>query len=1099
MMYEKCKKCAKRTRELDTYHVHGCPLLSCEKRGGFPDFEPIEEKELTFKEIVAKCETCDRYRGVKYGKCTVLEGSECRENGFNLFKPIIPETPKQIPGSCKHHECKECTNRRVEFDPDSSTHLQQSCYDKIDNDPELEIPDGWCWKLGCKYTCPLKPKPELVKEKPELVKCRDCKHRGTISHYINDDFDVADCKIGAESRSRRYGACDGTGVDINVERECTGFEQREPEKTIKENPELVACKDCQNAKDIRKFSRGGYRCTCAKGVVKDPFIDKMEPCDEFVKKTCNECKFKDKRFSIGSGGVDQTGVCYSDLTSTKLRPGFMCNSKFQPELGRYAWEPMRQKHLPEAYHPPCGDCEKETCDACDLDLEMICKNCKENCKHAYDPYGGCELIEDCFKKKEPETGIEWTFGRDCKDCKQWTEHGIVVQEPSNGPVMYCNEKRKKSKEYYIKCACGAHHYCKGPCDDYEKREPEKEPELEEKEPVLVYEGCRKCEDYNNAHVFSLAFEGYGCGKPTCEIKKKEPGKEPEKEKSWEANCGDCINVNVQREYRGLGGVFCGHNYKIKGIHPITKDFERGRHPDFHDCEGYTPPEGTTKEPEKSCATCALSTPKKTCTAKGACDFWSSYIPRSCENCGRGGWNNLCDFPLHEAIKCRNKTWRSWTPRVKDIPEKESSTAHYLTNDYISKRYFEGEPVPGDNTITEGRNEAIKNHVDMVLNTYLGFTEVINDETGILLHIAGELYHNGLEDKNIELTLDHERALETVRGIEYSKKLKTALENGDYVLIPSEESKENKKKNEEVTEMDKSEEKFPFTCPECGAGDYQRENYCAHCGHEFVRENLIGVVPYKFDEQGIKNAHHLPNRKEKTRKAVRVRDTTNAFLSVILYWLTATIVYGMVLIPNVPDFMDEGIVHVILLEAVLVIFVTIIGVCAVGRSILGFDFVDVPRVPVMDRIRAWRQARKDNRVTKLEDKIQELETVIIEGEEMLRQSENNYRRIEESRDRWKQTTAETMKQHEQDIKDLTEERDAMVNTILDDRDENWIPLESRIPLETDQITTQYLPRLYPDRETQIVTIKARFRGDIPNLANIMLFSADVIKKDTKGDD
>jgi uncharacterized Zn finger protein (UPF0148 family) len=317
---------------------------------------------------------------------------------------------------------------------------------------------------------------------------------------------------------------------------------------------------------------------------------------------------------------------------------------------------------------------------------------------------------------------------------------------------------------------------------------------------------------------------------------------------------------------------------------------------------------------------------------------------------------------------------------------------------------------------------------------------------------------------------------------------------------------NEKDSEDVKEMieqnEKTKEELGKSCPECESDEFIPVHavYCPFCGHEFININDLNLVERAVyikeqkklaNEQGIKDAHHLPNRKEKTRKAVRVRDTTNAFLSVILYWLTATIVYGMVLIPNVPDFMDEGIVHVILLEAVLVIFVTIIGVCAVGRSILGFDFVDVPRVPVMDRIRAWRQARKDNRVTKLEDKIQELETVIIEGEEMLRQSENNYRRIEESRDRWKQTTAETMKQHEQDIKDLTEERDAMVNTILDDRDENWIPLESRIPLETDQITTQYLPRLYPDRETQIVTIKARFRGDIPNLANIMLFSTDIL--------
>jgi uncharacterized OB-fold protein len=473
------------------------------------------------------------------------------------------------------------------------------------------------------------------------------------------------------------------------------------------------------------------------------------------------------------------------------------------------------------------------------------------------------------------------------------------------------------------------------------------------------------------------------------------------------------------------------------------------------------------------------------------DEWECryYVPRSCENCGRGGWNNLCDFPLHEAIKCRNKTWRSWTPRVKDIPEKESSTAHYLTNDYISKRYFEGEPVPGDNTITEGRNEAIKNHVDNIINQYLGVTEVVFDENMVLRQIAGELYLAGLEYGNIELTPQQERMLECIAGKVMVNKIIT--------------------ENEEVTEMSKYDEEtrekikelFPFTCPECGAGDYQRENYCAHCGHEFGTRNEVELPP---------------SRTEKTRKAVRVRDTTNAFLSVILYWLTATIVYGMVLIPNVPDFMDEGIVHVILLEAVLVIFVTIIGVCAVGRSILGFELVDVPRVPAMDRFRAWRQAREDKkrderanrlqetiyqrdaRIAELEDTKKELNLTIIDKNALISILEEQ---VKEWQDKYNKTFSSGVKK----VEECKEHYEAKITAITTDRDENWIPKSNRLTFkpisasfsreeDTNQPIYINAMGLSPILKN-LVNIEAEINGDTAKAimdGNFVAFSTYVLK-------
>jgi hypothetical protein len=750
----------------------------------------------------------------------------CHNPDFSDFEPIIEK--KQEKGSCNHHECKECANRRVEFDLGSSTHLQQSCYNRIDDDPGLEIPDGWGWELSCDYKCPLYSKtesePELVKEKPEFVKCQDCKHVLEI-----DKLDWGKCGYKGD-RDCEY--------KTDFERECTHFVKREPA--------LVKCVNCQNARDIVQSTVGKpnykYMATC--NVIREfyPFLNKERVCDKFVEKTCEGCKHEDKRLYGTCHASDVNPIANEKAGNPFYKCGVMDN---QPELGRYAWESAEEA--------------KVTC---------------RTCVNAHD-----------FDDRR------------------------------------CRCKTRMSTRWNL--------------DD-----------------------------------------------------------------EWE------------------------------------------------------------------------------------CRY---YVPRSCENCGRGGWNNLCDFPLHEAIKCRNKTWRSWTPRVKDIPEKESSTAHYLTNDYISKRYFEGEPVPGDNTITEGRNEAIKNHVDMVLNTYLGFTEVINDETGILLHIAGELYHNGLEDKNIELTLDHERALETVRGIEYSKKLKTALENGDYVLIPSEESKENKKKNEEVTEMDKSEEKFPFTCPECGAGVYQRENYCMHCGHEF--DKLVKHEKW----------FNIPEKQGRTRKAVRVRKYTpgspesravssSVAIAKILLQLGIVWFFGTI---TLSASINEIIKHFLAAVIGLGTFTTIAGF--IGIPCL--ELVDVPRTPAMDRIRAWRQARKDVVKEKLSIEITKLSAEITGLNKHIDTIEDIVHKRDKTIDEWKQTAADITKQHEQDIKDLTEERDAMVNTILADRDANWIPLSNRLPaaIGADDITIN-VEGPYRTIDCTIYDRDGKLSKAIVDFTEIVLFSKNMLDKD-----
>jgi hypothetical protein len=79
----------------------------------------------------------------------------------------------------------------------------------------------------------------------------------------------------------------------------------------------------------------------------------------------------------------------------------------------------------------------------------------------------CERYAEC----EPDKELDWQFERDCKDCEQWTDHGIIVHVEDDA-VMYCNEKRKQARTFYIKCTCGLPHNGNRPCEDYKEREPD---------------------------------------------------------------------------------------------------------------------------------------------------------------------------------------------------------------------------------------------------------------------------------------------------------------------------------------------------------------------------------------------------------------------------------------------------------------------------------------------------------------------------------------------------------------------------------------------------------------------------------------------------
>jgi hypothetical protein len=136
----------------------------------------------------------------------------------------------------------------------------------------------------------------------------------------------------------------------------------------------------------------------------------------------------------------------------------------------------------------CETCNEEFdfCNGGDLG-EIFTHQCEENetpckCGHPVDdhepeddlPGGSCNYIGcDCeiYEEREPDKEIDWQFERDCKDCEQWTDHGIIVHVEDDA-VMYCSEKRKQARTFYIKCTCGLPHTGNRPCEDYKEREPD---------------------------------------------------------------------------------------------------------------------------------------------------------------------------------------------------------------------------------------------------------------------------------------------------------------------------------------------------------------------------------------------------------------------------------------------------------------------------------------------------------------------------------------------------------------------------------------------------------------------------------------------------
>jgi hypothetical protein len=855
---------------------------------------------------------------------------------------------------------------------------------------------------------------EKKDKNPVLVKCRDCKYRGTISHYRDDDF--AGCKIRAESRSMRYGTSMGTGVDINVERECAGFEKREPEK-----PELVKCRDCRYC--LPPENIGNFHCNVAPAIdIRSITVDELHGCDDFVKREPEKSEPEKREPETGPDkkSCHTCNACVKDTWGTSCKKGLLT---FCPDNEYCQWEPVPEKE-PE---------------------------------------------------KEPETEvreIEWKWEADCQDCEHLTglynvcgemrcEKGGVVKSPNIRVLERPCVWYKKKWEWEADCGqCRfrhetTHHDAHGECLMCEKGNIVKDNHPEGS--TVLYNSYKDCPDY-------------------------------EKEWAWQADCGDCIYIKtITEEVKGtqkgrIAACKIPHvgGYCVKCVEVPPDYWYRIQRVDFHDCEGYTAPEPEKPNPvELKCDTCihypVQSDPKRVILCGEVCGAdHEAYIPRSCGNCGHRPPNSVTNVCMY----C--------TLRNMFIGGHET----FLINQEYCDEWIPKSEEPAKSCETCGNR---KPHEFGVGGTCCSVAE----------------YPRCNEDRSWRSWTPISTPKQEKEHIPYWKQLNILVREGEKVTyqcpcgnVINVEGFE-KQKDKEVTEMnekneqdEKSNEKFPFTCPECGSDDIPFNAYhCPHCG-VLLKPHLTGIIPsrVKNDEKNGKT--------EKTRKAVRVRKYTpgspesravssSIAIAKILLQLGIVWFFGTI---TVSASINEIIKHFLAAVIGLGTFTTIAGF--IGIPCL--ELVDVPRVPAIDRLRAWKQARKDTRMAELER-----ENEILCGDNKL--AEVNLRGQEMITEEWKQTAANLTKQHEQDIKDITEERDAMVNTILTDRDANWIPKSNRLKFkpisasfsrEEDSYQPVYINAMgLSPIFKNFVNIEAEINGDTAKAimdGNFVAFSTDVLK-------
>jgi len=84
-------------------------------------------------------------------------------------------------------------------------------------------------------------------------------------------------------------------------------------------------------------------------------------------------------------------------------------------------------------------------------------------------------------------------------------------------------------------------------------------------------------------------------------------------------------------------------------------------------------------------------------------------------------------------------------------------SYYIEDDQISDEIFDGEEVPGGNTVSKERNTRLKARATAVINGFCRRTE-IDDPYLELSGIAIELYDLGFRGQSMELTKEQKRIL-----------------------------------------------------------------------------------------------------------------------------------------------------------------------------------------------------------------------------------------------------------------------------------------------------------------------------------------------------
>jgi hypothetical protein len=841
------------------------------------------------------------------------------------------------------------------------------------------------------------------------------KCNGCAKNNPNDGVRV---RIGGDTP---YGCYDNTD-------ECTKPEFPEFESITNKN---VRCVNCANARDMNESGNDTNPpyCYCAAGVFAGRVHLVVErDCNKFTEKKdknpvlvkCRDCRYCLPPENIGNFHCNVAPDI--DIRSITVDELHGCDDfvKREPE-----------KSEPEKREPETGPDKKSchTCNACVKDTwGTSCKKglltfCPDNEYCQWEP----------VPEKEPEKEQSWEWEADCGQCRFRHE---TTHHDAHGECLMC-EKGNIVKDNH----------------------PERS--------TVLYNSYKDCPDY-------------------------------EKEWAWQADCGDCIYIKtITEDVKGtqkgrIAACKIPHvgGYCVKCVEVPPDYWYRIQRVDFHDCEGYTAPEPEKPNPvELKCDTCihypVQSDPKRVILCGEVCGAdHEAYIPRSCGNCGHRPPNsvtNVCMYCTlrnmfiggHETFLINQEYCDEWIPKSEEPAKSCETCGNRKPHEYgVGGTYCSIAEFPrcnGDKTwrswTPKPEKEPEKPEIALPDGSERCEWDLVNNV--LTFHFACRTCGK-YTNRKYPLT-----TTAVVIGLSCKE-----CEDNEEVI------KEKIKENKEVTEMNKSEEKFPFTCPACGHGDDEQGNYCPECGvsvNEMIPQRRVEMMdndytwhPDPLMEQQIRDALHIPEKKERTRKAVRVKESKRKTFYLYVGFLMVDI--AVAILSLVVGFWTNTI------------YMTVISIFGIWGLSSIVEFVDVPRVPTIDRLRAWKQARKDTRMAELER-----ENEILRGDNKL--AEVNLRGQEMITEEWKQTAANLTKQHEQDIKDITEERDAMVNTILTDRDANWIPLSNRIDdgWETSDFkdTGNYFE----------FTLKGYLKNGLkpPFKKNLVLFSRDALPENKDGDD